>query len=88
VPDGQLFQYVAWFCDETLLPDDEDYEWPGVLFIRAPDSRPARAWGDELAKTCSQRLVRSGVEPWLGPVPGKQVVIDCCQRASREVLGW
>jgi hypothetical protein len=51
MPHDNLYEYVAWFHDETLVADD-DYEWPGVIGIWANDCESALAWGDELAKTC------------------------------------
>jgi hypothetical protein len=55
------FMYSAWFRDETLLPDDQDYEWVGMFIIEAESASAALAWGDELAK---RHAVKSG-EPFI-----------------------
>ncbi|MFF5235375.1 hypothetical protein [Dactylosporangium sp. NPDC000521] len=88
VLSNDLFQYVAWFRDELLPADDEDHEWPGVIFIRASDSSSALAWGDELAKTCVDKFVRSTVEPWFEPVPVCAVVVAFGERLTAAEIGW
>lgn len=88
MPGDGLYEYVAWFHDETLPTGDEDYEWPGVIFIRACDSESAAAWGDELARTCADTFVRSTVEPWSDPAPVPAVVVSFGKRLSADEIGW
>jgi hypothetical protein len=63
------FEYVAWFRDERLPPDDEDDEWPAVFVIQAPDQDDAKEWGDRLAAQraldTSEILIRSWTSPCL-----------------------
>jgi hypothetical protein len=87
VLDDQMFQYVAWFHDESLPADDEDYEWPGVIFIRAADGGSALAWGNELSKTCADTLVRSTAEPYLEPVRACGVVVSLGERLTAAEIG-
>lgn len=88
MPDDGLYEYVAWFRDGSLPADDEDHEWPGVIFIRAGDSDSALAWGDELAKTCADTFVRSTAERWPDPVPVSSVIVSFGERLSAADIGW
>ena len=83
-----LFEYVAWFRDESLPPEDQDYEWPGCIWIEAADSASARRWGDELAKSCLDKFLWSTVEPWLDPVPEGSPLARVGQRLTAEEIGW
>ena len=83
-----LFEYVAWFRDESLPPDHQDYEWPGCVWIEAADSESAQRWGDELAKSCPDKFLRSTVEPWLDPVPEGQPFARVGQRLTNAEIGW
>jgi hypothetical protein len=49
------FEYVVWFRDLRLAPNDEDYEWPAVFAIDADTPDSARAWGDHLAHAYAAR---------------------------------
>jgi hypothetical protein len=86
--DDGLYEYVAWFHDESLPADDEDHEWPGVIFVRANNSDSALAWGDELAKTCADTFVRSTVERRPNPVPASSVVVSFGERLAAAEIGW
>ncbi|MEO8290463.1 MAG: hypothetical protein ABI649_05645 [Gaiellaceae bacterium] len=60
------YEYVAWFRDERLPPDDQDYEWPAVFIVVADSAEAALAWGDRLAadyaQALSERFIHSGAE--------------------------
>lgn len=88
MPYDDLFEYVVWFRNESLPPDDEDHEWPGVIFIHAPDGEAALAWGDVLAQTCEDTFLWSKVEPWLDPVPNGNVVATHGQLLTAAQIGW
>lgn len=87
-PVDVLYQYVAWFHNETLPVDDQDYEWPGVILIRAADQESALAWGDELAKTCADTFVRSTAEPLTESIQSTDVVVSVGQRVTAQEIGW
>ena len=86
------YQYVAWFRDHTMRPDDQDYEWPACFVIAAAEGYAAQAWGDRLASNYSRRhegceFLRSYLDPdrWEeGEVP--QVAVG--EDAHDEVIGW
>ena len=85
------YNYVVWFRDHTVQPDDEDYEWPASFLVTAADDLEAQAWGDHLATNYSRRegcdLLRSYLDPdtWTaGAVPHITVGED----APDEVIGW
>ncbi|WP_148308054.1 hypothetical protein [Actinoplanes friuliensis] len=84
----EIYEYVAWFHDETLPVDDQCHEWPGVVGIWARDPESAQAWGDELAKTCGDTFVRSTVEPW--PISAAKPTVMCVvgQRLTAAQIGW
>lgn len=88
VAGDEVFEYVAWFRDDAVPHDDQDHEWPGVLFIRARDRDSALAWGDELARTCADPLIRSAAAAWAGPVPASAVVVPHGERRTAAALGW
>lgn len=87
-PETALFEYVAWFRDSTLPPDDEDFEWPGIIYITAVSQEAARAWGDHLAKTCQDEFLRSTVAPQPGEVPAGQVSARDGEELTTEQIGW
>jgi hypothetical protein len=88
MPGNRLYEYVAWFHDEALPVDDEDYEWPGVIGIWANDRESAMAWGDELATTCAETFIRSAVEPWPSSGPSPTVMCTAGERLTAEQIGW
>jgi hypothetical protein len=89
VPD---FQYVAWFRDYSLQPDDEGYEWPACFVVAAALDREAQAWGDWLASDYTRRHPDSvflwsylDVTPWKnGEVPR----VMAGEAVSDEIIGW
>lgn len=85
------YQYVAWFRDATLEPDDPDYEWPACIIVSAANGHAAQTWGDSLASDYSGRagceFLRSYLDPnrWEnGQVPR---IVDG-EAASDEIIGW
>lgn len=88
------YNYVAWFRDHTMEPDDQDYERPACFIITAPDAHAAQIWGDKLAVSYSRRnegcqFLRSfldlDADVWkTGNVPR----ITYGEEASDEVIGW
>ncbi len=88
-PGNKLYEYVAWFQDQVLqVDDDQDYEWPGVIYVWAHDRESALAWGDELAKTCADTFVRSTAELWLSSGSSPDVVCSVGERLTAEQIGW
>ena len=83
-----LFEYVAWFRDSSLPPDDEDYEWPGVVYIFAATMDAAIAWGDHLAETCVDEFLHSTAEPQLDPVPPEGVFARDGEELTAQEIGW
>lgn len=83
-----VFEYVAWFRDSSLPPDDEDYEWPGIIYISAVTIDAAIAWGDHLAQTCLDELLYSSAEPQLDPVPFGGVLARDGEELTAEQIGW
>jgi hypothetical protein len=83
-----LFEYVAWFRDETLPPEDQDYEWPGIIYIRADTLQVARDWGDHLAQTCLDKFLWSNVEPYLDVPPVGQAVANDGEELTANEIGW
>ncbi len=49
------FEYVVWFQDPSMPPDDENFEWPAVFVIVARNSEAALQWGDVLSKSYAAR---------------------------------
>ncbi|MFC7534649.1 hypothetical protein [Actinoplanes sp. GCM10030250] len=84
----KLYEYVAWFHDEALPVDDEDYEWPGVIGIWANDRESALAWGDQLTTTCADTFIRSAAELWSGSGTSPTVMCIVGERLTAEQLGW
>lgn len=86
------YQYVAWFRDHAMRPNDEDAEWPACFVIVATDGPAAQAWGDRLAIDYSRRhwgceFLRSYLDTgrWeKGQVPRVAVGED----PQDEVMGW
>ncbi len=86
------YQYVAWFCDHSRQPDDQDYEWPACFVIAAADDREAQASGDRLASDYSHRhrgceFLRSYLDPeqWREGDAPRVVAGDAVRD---EVIGW
>lgn len=84
-------EYVVWFRDLSLPPDDEDYEWPAVFVVVADDDQAAKAWGDTLAldyvSRTDQILLRSKIVPDSTLDAGLPRVDDQ-ERASDIKIGW
>ena len=86
------YNYVAWFRNHTLEPDDQDYEWPACFTITAGDEHSAKVWGDKLAASYSHRneecqFFRSYLNTDGGGV-GTVPQIKFGEDASDEVIGW
>lgn len=87
------YQYVAWFRDHTVDPEDQDYEWCVCFFIAAADASAAQAWGDALAagyclrQNGREEFLRSYLDqaPWpIGAAP--RVVAG--NATSDDDIGW
>ena len=89
------FEYVVWFRNPHVDPEDPDYEWPACFLIHALDAEAAQRWGDVLSR---QREVWSGevflwsaVEP---SEPGQDPASDALpdvrdgEAASPKHIGW
>lgn len=85
---AHVFEYVAWFRDASLPPEDQDHEWPGVVYISADNADAALAWGNHLAQSCSDELISSTVEPWLDSVPTGGPFTSDGEILSAADLGW
>lgn len=85
---NDLFEYVAWFRDESLPVDDEDYEWPGVIYVWAHSAEAARAWGDHLAAKGMDLFLHSTVSKHDGPEPETSPIAVDGQELSADELGW
>lgn len=88
--------FTVWFRNESLPPDEEDYEWPACFIISAANERKAQEWGGHLANRFSrshpnERLLRVKVEPIekystesLASVPR----IEHGYEATDDEIGW
>lgn len=85
---AHVFEYVAWFRHASLPPEDQDHEWPGVVYISAENADAALAWGNQLAQSCSDELISSKVEPWLDSVPIGEAFASYGEILSPADLGW
>lgn len=70
----QQYEYVVWFRDPRMLPDDQDYEWPAVCVVEASSAEKAQAWGDRAARVYAantgESFLHSSVKLRQGP-PGR-----------------
>jgi hypothetical protein len=86
------YLYVAGFRDHTLIPSDEDYEWPACLRVAAADGAAALAWGDHLAaRYCGSRAECEFLRSYLDPdaIGIEQLPrVACGEEASDEFIGW
>ena len=87
------YLYTVWFRDHSMLPDDQDYEWPACILIVAASPDDARHWGDHLAaRYCRERpdcqFLNSSAEPEPAGDPGHTPVVGFGEEASDEVIGW
>lgn len=87
----QAFEYVVWFRNETLDPDDEDYEWPAVFVVVSPSAATAKEWGDVLASSYASRteetFLWSSAEPVAEPHP-KSPIVQYGESATDDFIGW
>jgi len=90
--DSLNYNYVAWFRDHAVAPEDEDHEWCACFIIAAANSVEAQAWGDQLAKDHARRMkheefLRSHLDsaPWL-PKDAPRVVVG--KPVSDDEIGW
>jgi hypothetical protein len=85
-----LFDYVAWFRDPALPPEDQDYEWPACFIIDAQSPETAHEWGDRLARSYAPRARQvfrwSRVEPSKGDPRLPTVAVG--EEASDQKIGW
>ena len=88
MPAARLFEYVAWFRDHSLPPEDQDSQWPGIIYIRADTFEAARTWGDHLARTCQDTFLWSNAEPYLEAPPVGQPVADDGEELTAGQIGW
>jgi hypothetical protein len=89
------FEYVVWFRDLRLDPEDPDHEWPACFLVHAKDAAAAQRWGDVLSH---QREVWSGeVFMWSrveSSEPGQDSASDALpevwdgKEASADHIGW
>lgn len=90
--DVARYLYTAWFRDRCASADDQDIEWPACFVVLAPTTAEAKAWGDHLAQSFSQR---SGVEEFLhsnvehaGSNADHLPVVSVGYEASDGEIGW
>ena len=50
------FEYVVWFQDPSMPPDDEDFEWPAVFVIVADSSEAALSLAAENASALDLKI--------------------------------
>jgi hypothetical protein len=98
--EPRRFEYVVWFRDPRLEPDDQDYEWPAVFAIDADTPDAARTWGDHLAHAYATRMgeifVSSKVEllpdtttpAHTGNAAPLMPVVPYGHEATHEEIGW
>jgi len=88
------YLYVAWFRDTSMLPDDQDYEWPACIWILATSDTGAIMWGDHLGM---RYAARKPTQLFLGSYldldtefdsQGDTPVVRFGEYASNEVIGW
>lgn len=86
------FLYTAWFRDETVTPDEQDYEWPACFVVEAERSEDAQSWGDQLARSFS---ARRGTEHYLWSEvvlaesdADELPVVRVGELADDEKIGW
>jgi hypothetical protein len=88
----QAFEYVAWFRNESLDPDDEDHEWPAVFVVISTNADKAKRWGDVLASSYAARVetetfLWSSTEPVTEPHP-KLPIVRHGESATDDYIGW
>ena len=44
------YVYTGWFRDNNVEVDDQDYEFPVCIIIKAQNDFMAKEWGDKIAK--------------------------------------
>jgi hypothetical protein len=85
-----LFEYVVWFRDESLPPDDQDFEWPACFLVEALSDTAAQKWGDHLAGSYATRTAQvflwSRVDAPSGST-GLPIVREG-ELASDSYIGW
>jgi hypothetical protein len=98
--EPRRFEYVVWFRNLRLAPNDEDYEWPAVFAIDADTPDSARAWGDHLAHAYAARTGDIFVSSKVGllldettPAHARNAeplmpVVVYGHEASDEEIGW
>jgi hypothetical protein len=90
VPD---FLYTSWFRDDSLLPSDEDHEWPCCFLIAADTEADALTWGDHLAAGYCGRspqcaFLRSHLEPASPGDLASVLRVAVGVKVSDDVIGW
>ena len=84
-------EYVVWFRDPSLPPDDEDYEWPATFVVVAAADTAAKAWGDTLASDYAGRtgqiVLCSKIVPD-GTLDVELPRVDDQERVSDIKIGW
>jgi hypothetical protein len=88
---GQAFEYVVWFRNETLDPEDEDHEWPAVFVVVSASAAAAKKWGDVLASSYASRtqetFLWSSATPVAEPHPKSPIVLDG-ETVTDDYIGW
>ena len=86
------YVYVCWFRDHTVVPEDQDYEWPACILITADSGWAALSWGDQLAtRYCRNRKSCEFLRSYIDPdqyTEGTLPRIAAGQVASDEDIGW
>lgn len=91
---SRQFEYVVWFRDNSLPPSDEYHEWPAVFVVEAPTAVRAKAWGDQLAYSYSERTAQVFISSATTAVEDVEYVLSEAPRlregfeASDEEIGW
>lgn len=89
----QKLVYVAWFRDESLEKDDQDYEWPACFVINSENSKDAVKWGDILSKKYSnkwnQKFIKSYIDEDAKESEFEKLpIVEYGEYATDEFIGW
>ena len=86
------YTYTAWFRNTLARPEDQDFEWPACFLVLAKTQADAKAWGDHLSRSFSQRrgseeFFASKIEPASADCAGLPAVL-AGHEASDAEIGW
>jgi len=90
------FPYSVWFQDNSIEPDDQDYEWVACILIEAVSADDALTWGNHLTESyCdrnpTQQFLRSSIDDagaWDGMELSAVPVVEFGFEALDDEIGW